>query len=54
MIVIEPGGIETEWSGIATDEAERYSGQGAYADYVAKFRQRHAQLGKNPPPPARP
>lgn len=50
VVVIEPGGIETEWSGIATDEAERYSGQGAYAAYVAKFRQRQAQLGKNPPP----
>jgi NAD(P)-dependent dehydrogenase (short-subunit alcohol dehydrogenase family) len=50
VVVIEPGGIETEWSGIASDEAERYSGQGAYADYVAKFRQRQAQLGKSPPP----
>jgi NAD(P)-dependent dehydrogenase (short-subunit alcohol dehydrogenase family) len=50
VIVIEPGGIETEWSGIASDEAERYSGQGAYADFVAKFRKRQAQMGKNPPP----
>jgi len=50
VIVIEPGGIETEWSGIACDEAERYSSQGAYADFVAKFRTRQAQLGKNPPP----
>jgi hypothetical protein len=30
--------------------AVRCSGQGVYADYVAKFRQRQAQLGKNPPP----
>lgn len=50
VVVIEPGGIETEWSGIAIDEAERYSGQGPYADYVAKFRQRQGQLGKNPSP----
>jgi NAD(P)-dependent dehydrogenase (short-subunit alcohol dehydrogenase family) len=50
VVVIEPGGIESEWSGIACDEAERYSGQGAYADYVAKFRRLQAQLGKSPPP----
>src|SRR6201999_2707739 len=50
VVVIEPGGIETEWSGIAVGEAERYSGRSAYADLVAKFRQRQAQLGRNPPP----
>jgi NAD(P)-dependent dehydrogenase (short-subunit alcohol dehydrogenase family) len=50
VVVIEPGGIDTEWGGIASDEAERYSGQGAYADFVAKFRKRQAQLGKYPPP----
>jgi NAD(P)-dependent dehydrogenase (short-subunit alcohol dehydrogenase family) len=50
VIVVEPGGIESEWSDIACDEAERYSGQGAYADLAAKFRHRQAQLGKNPPP----
>jgi NAD(P)-dependent dehydrogenase (short-subunit alcohol dehydrogenase family) len=50
VVVIEPGGIESEWSDIASNEAERYSGGGVYADYVAKFRQRQKQLGKNPPP----
>jgi NAD(P)-dependent dehydrogenase (short-subunit alcohol dehydrogenase family) len=50
VVVIEPGGIETEWSGIACDEAERYSGQGAYADFVGKFRKLQTQLGANPPP----
>jgi NAD(P)-dependent dehydrogenase (short-subunit alcohol dehydrogenase family) len=50
VVVIEPGGIETEWSGIAVNEAERYSSQGPYGQFVAKFRQRQAQLGKNPPP----
>jgi NAD(P)-dependent dehydrogenase (short-subunit alcohol dehydrogenase family) len=50
VVVIEPGGIETEWAGIACDEAERYSSQGAYADYVAKFRRLQSQLGESPPP----
>jgi NAD(P)-dependent dehydrogenase (short-subunit alcohol dehydrogenase family) len=50
VVVIEPGGIESEWSGIAGDEAERYSGQGAYADFVTKFRRMQSKLGKNPPP----
>src|ERR1700753_1767331 len=42
VLVSRPGGIETEWSGIAGDEAERYSGQGAYADLVARFRRTQA------------
>src|ERR1700744_4348960 len=50
VVVIEPGGIETEWSGIAGKEAERYSGKGAYADFVARFRRTQAQLQKAPPP----
>ncbi|WP_186080028.1 oxidoreductase [Burkholderia gladioli] len=50
VVVIEPGGIETEWAGIASDEASRYSGHGAYADFVDKFRSGQERLGKNPPP----
>jgi NAD(P)-dependent dehydrogenase (short-subunit alcohol dehydrogenase family) len=50
VVVIEPGGVETEWSGIAGDEAERYSGQGAYADLVARFRKTQERLQKAPPP----
>jgi NAD(P)-dependent dehydrogenase (short-subunit alcohol dehydrogenase family) len=50
VIVIEPGAIETEWSGIAADEAERYSGRGAYAGLVAKFRKLQAGNRKGPPP----
>jgi NAD(P)-dependent dehydrogenase (short-subunit alcohol dehydrogenase family) len=38
VVVIEPGGIETEWGGIAEGEAERYSGQGVYAALVVKMR----------------
>lgn len=37
VIVIEPGGIASEWSGIATQEAQKYSGNGAYAKLVQKF-----------------
>ncbi len=37
VIVIEPGGVESEWSRIATEEAKKYSANGAYADLVAKF-----------------
>ena len=49
VIVIEPGGIETEWSGIASDEAQRYSGRGAYASIVTKFRDKQNRIGKYPP-----
>ena len=48
--VIEPGAIESEWSGIAADEAERYSGRGAYAGLVASFRKFEARSRKSPPP----
>jgi NAD(P)-dependent dehydrogenase (short-subunit alcohol dehydrogenase family) len=50
VVVIEPGGIESEWSQIAGDEAERYSGRGAYSGMVAKFKTLQSRLGKNPPP----
>ncbi|MFJ5776201.1 SDR family NAD(P)-dependent oxidoreductase [Streptomyces sp. NPDC093094] len=32
VVVIEPGGIRTEWSGIAADHLEKSSAAGAYAD----------------------
>jgi NAD(P)-dependent dehydrogenase (short-subunit alcohol dehydrogenase family) len=50
VVVIGPGGIESEWADIAGDEAERYSGQGVYADFVARFRKLQAPLRKSPPP----
>ena len=34
VVVIEPGGIRTEWSGIAMDTAQAASGNGAYANRV--------------------
>jgi NAD(P)-dependent dehydrogenase (short-subunit alcohol dehydrogenase family) len=48
VIVIEPGAIASEWSGIAADEAERHSGQGAYGGLVTKFRNMRSLHG--PPP----
>lgn len=50
VVVIEPGGIQSEWANIACDEAERHSGQGAYTHFTSKFRKIQAQLGENPPP----
>lgn len=32
VVVIEPGGIRTEWPGIAADHLRETSGEGAYAD----------------------
>jgi short-subunit dehydrogenase len=32
VVVIEPGGIRTEWSGIAADHLSKTSGHGAYGD----------------------
>src|ERR1700694_1327968 len=37
VVVIEPGGIESEWGGIAIREAERLSGKGAYRSLLAKY-----------------
>jgi NAD(P)-dependent dehydrogenase (short-subunit alcohol dehydrogenase family) len=48
VIVIEPGGIESEWGDIAATGAKQVSGNGAYADMVAKFAK--TQGLKTPPP----
>jgi len=48
VVVIEPGGIASEWEKIAGQEASRFSGKGPYADMVAKFRKMQGQ--KAPPP----
>jgi NAD(P)-dependent dehydrogenase (short-subunit alcohol dehydrogenase family) len=31
VVVVEPGGIQTEWGGIAADNLRKVSGQSAYA-----------------------
>jgi NAD(P)-dependent dehydrogenase (short-subunit alcohol dehydrogenase family) len=50
VVVIEPGGVKSEWSGIAAQEAERISGKGAYAGIVAKLKKLQAGQHKEPPP----
>lgn len=40
VVVVEPGGIRTEWSGIAQEGLLRYSGHTAYADQAGM----HARL----------
>ncbi|MHA7772236.1 oxidoreductase [Roseibium sp. M-1] len=50
VVVIEPGGIASEWSGIAAEEAARHSGRGVYAGLVAAFAKAQAALGKQPGP----
>nr|WP_035691488.1 oxidoreductase [Bradyrhizobium elkanii] len=50
VIVIEPGGIASEWAAIATEEADRYSGKGPYAALAAKFRELQAGQRDLPPP----
>jgi NAD(P)-dependent dehydrogenase (short-subunit alcohol dehydrogenase family) len=49
VIVIEPGGIDTEFGAIAKEQAERYSGNGPYAGLVAAFKSMTRQR-KLPPP----
>jgi len=48
VVVIEPGGVQSEWSEIASEEATRYSAEGAYAGLVKSFRKMQGQL-KLPP-----
>jgi NAD(P)-dependent dehydrogenase (short-subunit alcohol dehydrogenase family) len=50
VVVIEPGGVQSEWEGISAREAERYSGVGAYAPMIASFRK--LQGRKAPPSPS--
>jgi NAD(P)-dependent dehydrogenase (short-subunit alcohol dehydrogenase family) len=49
VIVIEPGGIASEWQDIAGESARRISGNGPYRDLVAKF---HKMQGRKAPPPS--
>lgn len=49
VVVIEPGGVESEWSGIAAEEAERISGKGAYGGLAAKMKTMQASQKGAPP-----
>lgn len=53
VVVIEPGGIATEWGGIAAEHLEKSAGTGAYADQaaaVAKSLRSEANANRNSPP----
>lgn len=50
VIVLEPGGVRSEWSDIAAKEAKRWSGDGAYAELVRSFEKAQPQLGTAPGP----
>lgn len=50
VIVIEPGGIDTEWGSIAYGSAQEYSGRGAYAPLVASMLNSPTLKRKMPPP----
>jgi NAD(P)-dependent dehydrogenase (short-subunit alcohol dehydrogenase family) len=50
VIVIEPGGIDTEWAPIAIGSAQQYSGQGAYGAFVASMLKSPTLRRKMPPP----
>jgi NAD(P)-dependent dehydrogenase (short-subunit alcohol dehydrogenase family) len=49
VVVIEPGGIASEWENIAGETASRISGNGPYVDMVTKFRRLQ---GRKAPPPS--
>ncbi|WP_066302780.1 oxidoreductase [Arthrobacter luteolus] len=53
VVIIEPGGIATEWGGIAADLVEETSGNGPYAPQakaIAKSLRSEANEGRNSPP----
>jgi NAD(P)-dependent dehydrogenase (short-subunit alcohol dehydrogenase family) len=50
VIVIEPGGVESEWNDIATKEAQRISGNGPYRALVESFVRVRSKMRQAPPP----
>jgi len=47
VIVIEPGGIKTEWGSIATDNLKKISGNSAYKTLISKFDAAMSKAEKN-------
>jgi len=47
VVVIEPGGIKTEWGGIAAENLKLTSGKGAYADAANKAADGTAEMYKS-------
>src|ERR1700761_7563492 len=50
VIVIEPGGVDSEWARIAFDSAKEYSGQGVYGPLLASMLNLPILKRKMPPP----
>jgi NAD(P)-dependent dehydrogenase (short-subunit alcohol dehydrogenase family) len=50
VVVIEPGGIDTEWAQIAYGSAQEYSAQGAYGPLVTSMMNLPILKRKMPPP----
>jgi NAD(P)-dependent dehydrogenase (short-subunit alcohol dehydrogenase family) len=48
VVVIEPGGVESEWQDIAMDSARRFSGHTAYAPLVAAWQSASSLKGAPP------
>ncbi|MFD9703240.1 oxidoreductase [Lentzea sp. NPDC059081] len=50
VVVIQPGGIRTEWGGIAVENLEKTSGGGAYAEQVRQLAALFAQTERGSEP----
>jgi short-subunit dehydrogenase len=51
VVVIEPGGVKSEWAGIAHDNLEKISGHGVYKKLVAAFARGLGQADVGSPEP---
>ncbi|MEI6950742.1 oxidoreductase [Paraflavisolibacter sp. H34] len=47
VVVIEPGGIQSEWAGIAVDNLVKVSGKGRYRQMVERYALRRTNMGEN-------
>jgi short-subunit dehydrogenase len=52
VVVIEPGGVKTEWGDIAMDSLVKTSGNGVYGDITKKLAASFTQLHSKVPEPA--
>jgi NAD(P)-dependent dehydrogenase (short-subunit alcohol dehydrogenase family) len=50
VVVIQPGGIKTEWGGIATENMQKTSGGGAYREQVRQLSALFAQADRGSEP----
>jgi hypothetical protein len=47
VVVVEPGGIQTEWGGIAMEHLNKVSGNGPYAKFVQKVISSSNEISQN-------